>query len=232
MSLGHLQELDDLFCGAGSFRSPSAPTRKKISVESIGLRFGAPTADRMRYGPPVEPAYRGTPLVILRGWIRESPALEARVLDAMSPRYREAYHRLTAGDWVPLDFATQLFETASPLLRPVDPSPVRQIGHDIALEAARGVHRYLLRTLTVPFLLDVTGRLWPNYHRTGTATTERLGERLLRMDVVDYPELTGPIRISTAGYISALVEQTGIKDAAVQCGGSAQRWTWTVSWNK
>ena len=178
----------------------------------------------------VEPAYRSAPLVLVRGWLREGDGLEARVLERLLPDDRARYGAFTATDWLPLGFASRLYEEAAPLLCTNDPNPVRVLGRRLAGSLAQGVHRYFFRLLTVSFCATNGARAWPLFHRTGRAEVIQQSERALRMEVVDYPELTATLRATVSGYIAGLLDLTGARGVAVTAGGSPNRWVWTVTW--
>ena len=137
--------------------------------------------------------YKGVPLVFLRRRVRES-GLEPEVLEALAAGGSGSddvrlWERLTATEWVPVDFAERVYEVAIPLVYATDAMPFRRFGIESAEDDLRGVYRFLVRLMTVGALIDKTVTLWRTYHDQGRASSERLSDRSFRMAVDGYPEL-------------------------------------------
>src|SRR4051812_19077089 len=109
--------------------------------------------------------YKGVGVVFLRRQVREaSPQVRAAVEGALTDVDRRAIETCTAGAWVPVELATRLAAAAAPALYPTAPDPLFCLGQALARDNLGGVYAYIVRVLTVPFLVQQTARLWGIYH--------------------------------------------------------------------
>src|SRR5262249_19770883 len=141
-------------------------------------------------------------------------AVEA-VAGNLAPDERVLFESFVATDWLPVPFASKLYDLGSRFLYAGDPSPLRVLGRVVSTANIRGVYRFLIRGLSESFLLQQTARLWRTYHATGEAETKRVSKGQVDLVVSDYPELTAPVREVVSGYLTDLVMSAGAKDVRV-----------------
>lgn len=174
--------------------------------------------------------YKGASLVSLRQMLQLAH-LEERFLEALGAADRDAYQRVTATDWVPVALAGRLYAVAGPLIYPGQPNPVRLLGRDLARDHLRGIYRFVLRLVTVQFVVDQAGRLWSMYNGRGSLLVERVHERTVRMVLVDYPDYPLEVRESLVGYVAGTIELTGARGVRVVTDDAdPTRVTFTASW--
>lgn len=175
-------------------------------------------------------SYKGASLVSLRQMLQLAH-LEERFLEALDAADRDDYRRVTATDWVPVALAGRLYAAAAPLLYPGQIGPVRLLGRDLARDHLRGIYRFVLRLVTVQFVLDQTGRLWRMYNGRGELLVERVHERTVRMVLVGYPDYPPVVRESLIGYIVGAIELTGAREVRVVTDDAdPTRVIFTASW--
>jgi len=179
----------------------------------------------------LERGHKGAPLVLIRHWLRSDVASYRRFLAGLAPRDRDRFESFTASDWVSIDFASSVYTVAAPLLYPGIAAPLRRLGREICKDNISGLFRFVLRTLTVPFLIGQTARVWHSFHVAGVPSLERTGDRALHFMVRDYPELSAEIRETIAGFITELIERTGAKDVRIRSADDDPScWGWWISW--
>lgn len=184
----------------------------------------------MRREPVSGAHYKGASLVSLRQMLQIA-LVEERFLEALDDADRDHYRRVTATDWVPVGLAARLYAAAAPLLYPGQVHPVRLLGRALARDHLRGIYRFVLRLVTVQFVLDQTGRLWRMYNGRGELLVERVHERTVRMALVDYPDYPVAVRESLVGYISGAIELTGAHEVRVVTDDAdPMKVTFTASW--
>jgi hypothetical protein len=177
------------------------------------------------------PNYKGAPIVVLRGKIRErGHEVEEALRQQLPVETRRIYDTLVATAWIPIGDAQRILDEAALILTPDQPDPHFALGKVMAHEMLTGVYRFIVRVVTVPFLVEQSATLWGKYHDTGTASSDRPHSHSARMIVRGYPSLPEGMRKITAGWIASSVEQTGEKNVHVRTNNSPAAWDWLVSW--
>src|SRR5688572_16382124 len=114
--------------------------------------------------------YKAVGVVFIRKQIRlAAPEVQLAVTNALTADELEKYQTCNATDWVPIELITKLSVTSAPLLYPSDPDPLKRVGKELAKDNLSGVYSFLVRLLTVPFLIQQTAKLWKTYHAQGEA---------------------------------------------------------------
>ena len=109
--------------------------------------------------------YKGIGAVFVRTSVRRVGAgAEGKLLVQLNPEERRMYEDVTASQWVPITFATRLFELAAPIVHPGKPLALRLLGRDLARDNLNGVYRIFLRVLSPQFVLAQNARLWSTYN--------------------------------------------------------------------
>jgi uncharacterized protein (TIGR02265 family) len=177
--------------------------------------------------------YKGVGVVWVRQQLRRaSPEVQLAVVDALTDAERRTYQECTAGEWVPIELMNRLSSAAAPRLFPGDPDPLRRLGRELARDNLGGVYSFLVRLLTVPFLVEQTTRLWRTYHQAGDALSHQYGPREVELVVTGYPELPERFRHQTAGFVEEAVRMTGAHDVRVEkSDADPARWTWQITWS-
>lgn len=177
------------------------------------------------------PNYKGAPIVVLRGVIRERGLQhEDGLRNRLPANVRHSYDTLVATAWLPIADAQRILDEAAQVLAPNEPDPRFALGKIMGREMLSGVYRFVVRVVTVPFLVAQSATLWGKYHDAGTATSEQVSSQSARMIVRGYPTLPDGMRTITAGWIASSVEMTGEKNVHVHTGGGPAAWDWVVSW--
>jgi hypothetical protein len=158
--------------------------------------------------------YKAASLVSVRQMLQRAD-LEQRFLSELSELEEAEYRRLTATDWVHVALADRVYAAAAPLLFPAQREPVRLLGRELARDHLRGIYRFVIRFVTVPFVVAQTGRLWRMYNSEGALSMQEVGDRKLSAVLTGYPEYPSAVRQSLAGYIVGAIELTGAKDVRV-----------------
>jgi hypothetical protein len=175
--------------------------------------------------------YKGVGVVYVRQLVRaSSPDVQLAVSKALSDEQRRMYQSCVASEWVPIELATAVSSAAAPLLFGHVEDPIRHLGKETGKHNLSGVHAFLVRFLTVPFLIQQTARLWRTYHEIGSAVSTRVGDNHVRVDVTGYPGLPEPFRVHTAGFMQGAVEMTGATNVRCVVGGDDARWTFDITW--
>lgn len=176
--------------------------------------------------------YKGVGVVFVRTALRRVGAsAEARVLEQLSAEERRLYEDVTASQWVPIEFATRLFELAAPIVHPGKPLPLRLMGRDLARDNMNGVYRVFLRVLSPQFILEQTARLWRTYHRHGSSHVEQIGPREVDVVACGYAKLPERFRECMCGWIAETLELSGAKQVFVsKTDDDPERWRWRIRW--
>jgi Protein of unknown function (DUF2378) len=176
-------------------------------------------------------AIKATPLVLVRQLLRDkSREAEEAVVQHLTAEERHLFESFVATDWLPVPFASKVYDLGSRALYPGDPAPLRRMGREVSSANIRGVYRFMMRALSESFLLQQTARLWRTYHATGEARTERVSKNQVDLIVSDYPELTTAVREVVMGYLSDLVASAGAKDVRVTVRVDGSTSIWSIYW--
>ncbi len=176
--------------------------------------------------------YKGTGVVFVRKAV-EAAGEDAvrRFREALSEEERATLDRTVATDWVSIEFVTKLFEASAPILYPGKPTALRLVGQALARDNLQGVYRYLVRVLTIPFVLDQSAKLWHTYHRRGEPELLREGSHACTFVVRRYPRLPERFRECMCGYILETIGLAGGRDALVAKNDEdAEAWAFRCSW--
>jgi hypothetical protein len=157
--------------------------------------------------------------------------VEAKLVAQLTPDELRRYETMTATEWVPIEFATRLFELAAPLVHPGKPQALRLIGQDLAADNLSGVYRYIARVLTVPFLLGQSATFWRSYHRHGTSRLEVIGPNEAEFVVEGYPRFPERFRECMCGWIVGTLLATGAeRPLASKIDDDPEHWRWRIRW--
>ncbi len=176
--------------------------------------------------------YKGVGVVFVRNALTNAggDAL-ARVREGLDEEERTAFDRTMATDWVPIELITKLFVLSAPILFPGKPNPLREVGAELARDNLRGVYRYLVRVMTVPFVIDQAAKLWRSYHKHGSASVVAYGEHAISLMVQGYPRLPERFRECMCGYIVGTLELAGAKNVAVaKSEDDPNAWEFRIAW--
>ena len=176
--------------------------------------------------------YKGVGVLFVRRLLRESgPGIESAVKAALSEGERDLYDACTAGSWVPIEFVTKLAVEAAPRLFPAEDKPLDALGRALAVDNFSGVYAFMVRVMTVEFIVKQSARLWRLYHDAGRAQTRALGASELAYDIFEYADMPEDFRHYGAGFIAKLIEMTGAGDVVVEPrpldGGD---WGYRITW--
>jgi uncharacterized protein (TIGR02265 family) len=176
--------------------------------------------------------YKGVGLLFLRKLVRGSPGqVQAAVDHVLTDDERRVVDTCTAGAWVPVELVTKVAVTAAPLLYPGVPDPLFRLGQELARDNLGGIYAYIVRVLTVPFLVQQTARLWRTYHDSGDATCVSREDRSIELVVRGYPSLPERFRHYMEGYVQQAVSITGVQDVRVTSRDDDPAcWTWRITW--
>src|SRR5882672_3985987 len=122
-------------------------------------------------------AIKATPLVYVRQLLRDKGReAEEAVTSGLTVEERRLFESFVATDWLPVPFASRVYDLGSRVLYAGDPAPLRRMGREVSRANIRGVYRFMMRGLSESFLLQQTARLWHTYHATGEARTQRIAK--------------------------------------------------------
>jgi hypothetical protein len=176
--------------------------------------------------------YKGTGVVFVRKALAAAgPAATLAVNDALDADEQALFARTVATDWVPIEFITKLFELAAVAIHPGKVGAIRLVGRDLAYDNLAGVYRFIVRVLTIPYVMDQSAKLWHTYHRHGRPEVVRQGPRSVSFVVHDYPRLPERFRECMCGYIVGTLELAGGRDVAVaKYDADPDAWEFRMVW--
>lgn len=175
--------------------------------------------------------YKAAAPVIVRARVRAlGPEAEKALLERLTPEQRTAWETLIATQWVPMQTAEAMLGESAPLLFPHDPDPSRRLGAELAAEMLGGIYRYIVRVVSVPFLIDQTATVWSRFQDTGTATTEQLSPSSARLVVRQHPTLPPHVRKTITGWLEESIRKTGARSVRAEEGGGPSQWEWICHW--
>jgi hypothetical protein len=176
--------------------------------------------------------YKGTGVVFVRRALAAAgPDATQAVSEGLDEAERALFERTVATDWVPIEFITKLFELAAVALYPGKVGAIRLVGRDLAYDNLSGVYRYIVRVLTIPFVMDQSAKLWHTYHRHGRSEVVRLTSHSVTFVVHDYPRLPERFRECMCGYIAGTLELCGGRDVAVaKYDADPNAWEFRMVW--
>jgi hypothetical protein len=175
--------------------------------------------------------YKAAALVIVRARVRAlGTEAEAALLERLSPDQRACWETLTATQWVPMQTAEALLGESAPILYPHDVDPSRTLGAALASEMMGGIYRYVLRVVSVPFLIGQTATVWSRFQDTGAASTEQLTPASARLVVRQHPTLPPHVRRTITGWLEESIRKTGARSVRAEERGGPAQWEWVCHW--
>jgi len=176
--------------------------------------------------------YKAVGVVFVRRMIRAAaPEVQLAVTRALTPDELAIYQTCNATDWVPIEIITKMSVASAPLLYPHDDDPLKRVGRELARDNFTGVYSFLVRFLTVPFLIQQTAKLWRTYHQAGEGRSTRVSENEVNFEVLGYPDLPERFRHQTAGFVQEAVSMTGVSNVVVnKTDDDPQCWRWNIRW--
>jgi hypothetical protein len=175
--------------------------------------------------------YKAVGVVFIRTRLRKiAPEAQLAVTAVLNDDERRLYQQCVPGDWVPIELIDKLGNAAAAALYPNAPDPLLHLGRELARDNLGGIYSFLVKLLTVPYLIEQTAKLWRTYHAQGEARSTRIEPNLVELAVTGYPDLPERFRHQMAGFVGGAVEMTGASDVVVEKGGGPDKWTWLIRW--
>ncbi len=176
--------------------------------------------------------YKGVGVVFVRRAVDALGHDAGRKLrDGLDEDERAQFDRTVATDWVSIELVTKVFELAAPIMHPGKVGAIRLVGQDLARDNLSGVYRYLVRVLTIPFVLDQAAKLWHTYHRHGRPVVLRHAPTSASFVVRDYPRLPERFRECMCGYIAGTIEVAGGREPLItKTNDDPQAWAFHILW--
>jgi hypothetical protein len=176
--------------------------------------------------------FKGVGVVFVRQRVRAAgPDAWAHVLKGLDETSRRQFEFCAATEWVPIELVTLASVVAAPILYPADHDPLQRLGRENARCDLGGVYAFVVRVMTVPFLIQQTARIWRTYHQAGDAISVPVEERHTELAVTGYPALPERFRHQMCGWLATAIEMTGAKEVTVaKSDVDPSRWTWSIRW--
>ena len=176
--------------------------------------------------------YKGVGVVFVRKQVRAlGPSQRERFYAQLTDAERACLDDTLATHWVPVEHAGRLFEVLGKIAYADAPSPLREVGRQLAGHDLGGVYRLLVRITSVRFLLSQHARLWSVYHRQGEATVAEERPKAASLRISGHPSLPASFRVAMAGWLIGAVERCGGKDVVVDHDPDlAPPWRFDIRW--
>jgi hypothetical protein len=173
--------------------------------------------------------YRGIGVVFARRTAR-SAGVESTVTQRLPAATRDTFVRANMSGWVPIEHATEIFDTAAPLVFPTSDNAIRELGRAMAQDNLGGAYKHFVRMMSVSLLLKQTALLWRAYHNAGRPEVEVRAANDIILRVFDYSDLPERFCECMSGWNERAVEMTGGKHVDVTNSVNDGIHTWRIMW--
>jgi hypothetical protein len=164
--------------------------------------------------------------------LKKGPDFYDQFASRLEPELRQVFQATLSNAWVPLQKYSALIQAAAWALYPDDPDGLRKIGRTVALDHMRGIYKFFLKVLSVPYLLGQVPRLWKTYHDCGVPYVDgNIQDRQVSLVVENFPVMPPAFPETNAGYIEASLELASARNVRVTFDASNPKaWRWNITW--
>lgn len=200
------------------------------------VRLSAPRAVRYRCGSIACDTGTGVALVnelnvkgltfsSVLGAIEElkGPDFRREVVQGMTDEPREAIElgAMIASGWYPLCWYREMFESAVAL--DGTPSFPREVGRASVMRDVQGVHRVLMRVITIDMLQRSSSRLFEKYFQPAELRVERLAKTSRRVSYLGCGGFDHNLWQEQLGVHEELLKHTGVKAPRVRIASGGRQ---------
>lgn len=156
------------------------------------------------------------------------------ILDKLSTEEQERLQTVTYVSWTSIEFAVKTCVLGTEILYPNEVLEKRIINFcaSMAQDQMKGVYKFLFRFAKPDFVINQAAKIWKTIHNVGKAyMAKNQDNHSCDFIIEDYPDMPELFLTMQKGYLTAVMEMTGVKNINTKVDFSNKnKWIYHLSW--
>jgi len=150
---------------------------------------------------------------------KASPAEQAQIHELLSPELRtQIEQHMLSNQWYPFEYYLELNRAIVQVLGHGQEAILREVGYYSAEVALNGIYKTFFRAGSPGFIIKIATRAWEQYFQNGALRVETHSDKQLTVHFTGIEVLAREHFISTAGWITKVLELSGAKNVRIDIG--------------